>query len=175
MRTSRFARHAATVGLLAAMAAAPGVARAQVVGPNTPIVSMSLNPSDVALTVGQQQAVAASALLATGATRTLGGNGSIFWNISWTPGIDVSACGTGVPQFSSQNIQVDGTTGVFHATRSPTSPDTLKADGVMSLPTAVPGASVSAVLQCVNGASTGSMNALWNGTQYDGTFTFGAG
>lgn len=174
MTIFRLSVHAVATCLLVTAFGAPRAASAQI-GQNTPIVSMSLAPAEATITVGQQQGLSTSALLDTGTTVQISGGGSILWRMAWTPGINVSACGTAATQFSSQVFQIDGTTGAFHAVWSPGQPDTLKADGIMSLPTAVAGASVTAALQCVNGAASGSASAFWNATQYDGTFTFGGG
>lgn len=168
----RFVR-AVLGGVLVIAASAPPPAAAQV-GVDTPIASMSLSPASASLTVGQTQGFGATAVLGDplSTTRLLGGNGGAFWNLIWGPGIDVSACGTTAVGFRSQSFTIDAG-GAFHAVWSPSTPNTLKADGVMSLPTSAPGATVTGALQCVNGATTGSFTGFWNVTQYDGTFTFG--
>lgn len=140
---------------------------------NIPIVSVSLNPSETTLQVGEQQSLMVQAILDSGAAHLAGG-GVPIWSIVTEPGMNVSDCGTGVTLFNSQNFTLDGT-GAFHEVWSPSTPDTLKADGSMTLPTATTGASLSASLQCVNGAATGSFAGFWQQTQYDGTFAFAGG
>ena len=171
MTAGRFA--AGTAALLVWCASAPDVPlNAQTSSSmNLPIQSVSLTPSSATTTVGQQRSFSATALLANGSSRILGGGGSPLWQVSFEPQISVSVCGTGAVSFSSQVWSIDGS-GAFHAVWSPSTPNTLKADGAMSLPTAVSGASLSAALACFSGAPTGSLSAFWTGTHYSGSYTF---
>ncbi|HJR58281.1 MAG TPA: Ig-like domain-containing protein [Vicinamibacterales bacterium] len=137
---------------------------------NVPITSLSVNAfGGTTATVGQTRQVAATANLNDGTTRMLGSGSQ--WNLSFAPGIPVQNCNTGAQQFSSQGWAIDAS-GAFHAIWSPGSPNTLVADGTMSMPTSVPNASLSASLSCVSTPPTGSLAAQWSGSHYSGTYTF---
>lgn len=172
MTAARYAAGTAAVMVLCAWA--PGAPLAAQTSPgsmNIPIQAVSLTPSSATATVGQQRSFRAAAVLSDGSSRILGGGGSPLWQLSFEPQIGVSVCGTGAVSFSSQGWSMD-TTGTFRAVWSPTSPNTLTADGAMSLPTSVPGANLSAALACFSGSPTGSLSAFWSGSHYAGTYTF---
>lgn len=143
---------------------------------NIPIVSVSLSPAEMTLPAGQQGSFMVQANLDSGVTPTahLAGGGTPIWSLVTEPGMNVSGCGTGVTLFNSQNFTVDST-GAFHEVWSPSTPNTLKADGSMTIPTGTAGASLSATLQCFDAPGTGSFAGFWQETQYDGTFTFAGG
>jgi hypothetical protein len=156
---------------------APAPAAAQFIPDNTPIQSITLQQSgNPTLVVGGNTLFGATAILAdaNATTRMLGGGGSAFWNVSWAPGIGVSVCNPQASSYTSQNIHIDSA-GVFHQVWSPSQPDTLKADGLMTMPTASPNATLTASLACFSGSPTGSMSATWTGTHYDGTYAFNGG
>lgn len=161
---------------LTVLAAVPN-ANAQFIPPNTPIQSITLQQSgNPTLTVGGTTFYSATAILAdaNSTTRVLGGGGGAFWNISWSPAISVQVCNPAATIFSTQNFSIDPV-GVFHQVWSPGQPNTLKADGLMTMPNATAGATLSASLACFSGSPTGSMAATWAGTHYDGTYTFNGG
>jgi hypothetical protein len=173
----RVPRAAGWVPAVVAWLTAATPAAAQFVSSNTPIQSITLQQSggDPTLTVGGTTLFSATAHLLDGngnpTTRVLGGGGGAFWNISWSPAISVAVCNPQASIFSTQNIPIDSG-GVFHQVWSPTQPNTLKADGLMTMPTATSNATLTAALACFSGAPTGSMSASWSGTHYDGTYTF---
>lgn len=174
MRFERYVRRlaaAAALGCLGGTMDAPLVAQGPV-PMNAPIESLTVSPSSESMTVGQNRFLNASALLSGGVTRILGGGGgSPLWHLSFEPMIPVSVCGTNAVAFSSQVVQIDGA-GAFHAVWSLGSPNTLRADGAMTLPTGTTGATLAADLACVSGAATGALSAAWTGTHYDGAYAF---
>jgi hypothetical protein len=130
--------------------------------------SITLSPSTPGIGVGQQQPFNATGNF-DGGTRQLGGNGSApIWRLNFPSGIDVSACADPPVTTSyccqSSSLHADGTFSDLWG-----NPPLVQASGTLT-PLAY-----HADLSCVQpmaGAPTGSVDAVWTGTQYDGTFSF---
>lgn len=159
------------VTFLSAVALVHGAGVPQIVPPNTPIVALTIDVSSPGSTmeVGQTRSVSGTVTLDTAQTRIVG-NGAL-WSVTFAPAIPVGNCGTGVPVFTSQVIQIDAL-GAFNNTWSPNAPNTLVGIGSFSMPLATAGATMAATLACGNSAATGSMAASWSGVHYTGTYSF---
>jgi hypothetical protein len=177
MVPSRVIRRFCAIGVVAAIGMlghSPDAAAQSPLPLNVPIQSISLSPSATTLFVGQNQGVRATATLVYQGSPTtiLGGGGPLsIWNLIVSPQIPVWRCGTTDQTWQSQNFKIDGS-GAFHEVWAPSEPNTMVVNGTMTLPTATDGATVSAAMNCVSGAAAGSFTASWNGTQYDGTYSF---
>jgi hypothetical protein len=86
------------------------------------------------------------------------------WQVSFTPMIDMTACGEGGPQWSSQVVEADGD-GHFDTTWAPSEPDTAHIVGD-ALETGF-----SATVECLpSGGPTGTLAASPVEDHYEGTF-----
>jgi len=147
------------------------------------LVSIAVTPTTVTLQRGQQQQFTATGTFSDGSTEQLmsgnnggggGGGGGFFgpgelqWQIQFHPGGDFSACST--PQYpivgggwSSQNLLPHN--GEVHMTWSPGTP-VVNVDGTVTLN------DVALTVACTNGAASGTIEATWTGTRYEGVLFF---
>ena len=140
------------------------------------LVSISVNPSPVTKHVGAGQQFQATGTFSDGSTKLLpsgpptpGLGGSPLWQTLFSPAIDVSACATAqypsIGAFSSQVLTDRG--GFVDETWPPMTP-------VLRINGSIHAGAISLNLSCTDNSSFGSLNAMWTGTRYEGTFTFGA-
>lgn len=101
------------------------------------------------------------------------GQGSPMWEIHATSGMEFASCSTpqypllpGNSAFVSQNFF--DRNGVVHETWSPGTP-------VVTIDGTINPSDVVLSLACTSGAATGTINAHWNRTRYEGTFSFNGG
>ena len=146
------------------------------------LVSIAVTPATVTLQRGQQQTFTATGTFSDGSTEQLlsgnngggGGGGGFFgpgdlqWQIQFHQGGDFSACST--PQYpivgggwTSQNLLPHD--GEVHMTWSPGTP-VVNVDGTVTL------TDVALTVACTNGAATGTIEATWTGTRYEGVLFF---
>jgi hypothetical protein len=141
--------------------------------------SISVSPSAIPLSPGQNTTFQAIAHFSDGSTQLLpsAGNGGStgpnrpIWSVQFVSSqIDVSACATAqypAPlTFSSQAIE--DVAGIVHETWSPGTP-------VVTVDGGIDANDVALTLVCTNGAASGAINAHWTGTRYTGTFSFNGG
>lgn len=90
-------------------------------------------------------------------------------SVNFSPALDASAgvnLGPGSRTFDGQVFEPN-LAGNFHEVWSPTTPNTLDADGTITATTMT-----ATLTGHVNTSVTGSINATWDGSQYTGTYTF---
>jgi hypothetical protein len=153
---------------------------------NKTLVSVAVSPPTASVHVLQHQSFTATGTFTDGTTQVLqsggsgggggGGNfgqGSPEWQVYATPGMEFAPCATpqyplvsGGSAFTSDNFF--DMNGVVHKTWSAGTP-VVSVDGTINT------SDVALTLACTNGAATGTINAHWNRTQYQGTFSFNNG
>ena len=149
------------------------------------LVSISVSPSAVTMGPGQNQMFQALGHFSDGSTRMLpsgssgggGGGGGTSgpnpprWSIQFvSSSINVSACATAQSPapitFDTQAL--NDRNGTIQETWSPGTP-------VVTVGGTINAANVALTIACTNGSATGTINAQWTGTRYDGTFSFNGG
>jgi hypothetical protein len=94
-----------------------------------------------------------------------------LWSVSFRPGLNVDAClspGQAAPGgICSQVMTLRGSQNQFDELWNPYSPF-MRARGTQTP------SQFTAVLECLNGAASGTMQATWNGERYVGTATLGS-
>jgi N-acetylneuraminic acid mutarotase len=149
---------------------------------NRTLVSIAVSPPTSSVHPGQGQSFTATGTFTDGTTQVLpsGGSGGGFfgpgspaWQVFATPGMEFAPCATsqypltpGGSAFTSQNFFDFG--GAVHQTWSPGTP-------VVTIDGTINASDVALTLACTNGAATGTINAHWNGSRYEGTFSFNGG
>ncbi|MEO8681553.1 MAG: kelch repeat-containing protein, partial [Vicinamibacterales bacterium] len=144
------------------------------------LVSISVSPSAITLSPGQNQTFQAIGHFSDGSTQMLqsGGGGSgpggSIWNVNFGPGIGLDPVTCGLlgqgNYFGSEVIAVDPSTGaVLPTTWEPGNPLVQVVGGQLT------SSQVSFTVTCTTSAASASFSATWNGQAYAGTFTGSGG
>ena len=143
------------------------------------LVSISVSPSAMTLSPGQNQTFQAIGHFSDGTTRVLpsgnggGPGGGSLWNVNFAPGIGLNPVTCGVSgqgnYFNSEVIAADPSTGTIIPTIwEPANPLVQVASGQVTA------SQINFTVMCTTSSAPGSFSAAWNGQAYVGTFT-GAG
>jgi N-acetylneuraminic acid mutarotase len=143
------------------------------------LVSISVSPSAVTLSPSQNQMFQAMGHFSDGSMQVLqsGGGGGTSgpnpprWSIQFvSSSINVSACATAqYPAPISFDTQaLNDRNGTIQETWSPGTP-------VVTVDGTITASNVALTIACTNGPATGTIDAQWTGTRYDGTFSFNGG
>jgi N-acetylneuraminic acid mutarotase len=146
------------------------------------LVSISVSPSAVTLSPSQNQMFQAMGHFSDGSMQVLesgggGGGGGTSgpnpprWSIQFvSSSINVSACATAqYPAPISFDTQaLNDRNGTIQETWSPGTP-------VVTVDGTITASNVALSIACTNGPATGTIDAQWTGTRYEGTFSFNGG
>lgn len=157
---------------------------------NKTLLSIAVLPSTASVLVGDGQPFQALGHFTDGSDQILpgsgsgggsggsgggsGSSGSGFWNVHFTPGLDVAGCGGGggggggVPVFSSQSFSTDANGVITNTQWSPGSP-TVNVTGQVTANT-----QLTLTLTCISDPTISSTSVLpWQTTSFDGSITLG--
>jgi N-acetylneuraminic acid mutarotase len=152
---------------------------------NKSLSSIAVTPASASVHPTLNQSFTATGSFTDGSTQILpsagsggpgpgnSGQGSPMWEIHATSGMEFASCSTpqyplqpGNSAFVSQNFF--DRNGVVHETWSPGTP-------IVTIDGTINPSDVVLSLACTSGAATGTINAHWNRTRYEGTFSFNGG